>query len=426
VSFATRVLVALLAGIGGGLVLTLTGWEYTPLVIGVVEPIGTLFMNAIRMTVIPLVTASLVVGVASAADPSRLARMGMRGGIAFLVLLVISGAIGALVAPRVLTYVSLDPQAALALRESAASASAGLATTAAQNKPTISGWLVALVPSNPIKSAADGAMLPLIVFALLLGLALTRVRDDLRRQAVVVFQAIADAMLVLVRWILVLAPIGVFALSLPLIARLGFSALGALAIYVITVSVATVLYAVLVLYPAAAIFGGVPLAQFARAAAPGQAVAFSTRSSLAALPAVIEAARTRLRYGESITGFFLPFAASVFRPGAAIGLTIGTLFLARLYGVPMGPAEIATIVFTAVATSFSIPGVPAGSIVAMVPVLASVGLPADGLGILLGVDAIPDGFRTTTNVTGQMAAATIAARAPGLDEATPDAVIATA
>jgi Na+/H+-dicarboxylate symporter len=217
-------------------------------------------------------------------------------------------------------------------------------------------------------------------------------------------------MLVIVRWLLVVAPLGVFALTLPLVARLGLSAVGALAAYVILVSVSVIVFAIVIIYPAAAFFGRVSLRDFARAAAPGQAVAISARSSLAALPALIESSRTRLGLPVEVTGFFLPLAAAMFRVGASLGLTAGAVFIGRLYGTPLGVEQVVTVVVTSVITSFSIPGIPGGSIIAMAPVLASVGLPVEGVGILLGVDTIPDMFRTAANVTGQLAAATIVAR----------------
>jgi Na+/H+-dicarboxylate symporter len=271
-------------------------------------------------------------------------------------------------------------------------------------------WLVALVPSNVMQAAVDGAMLPLIVFSLVLGLALLKLPAEQRMRVVAVFHGISEAMRVLVHWVLIVAPIGVFALALPLVARLGLAAVGALATYVILVSLAALVFIVVVLYPAAAWGGRVSLRTFARAALPAQAVAFSSRSSMAALPALLETARTRLHLPEEIVGFFIPLATVVFRVGAALGLTTGAVFIARLYGVAIGPSQLATIVATAIATSFSIPGIPGGSIIAMVPVLSAVGLPVEGIGILLGVDTIPDMFRTTANVTGQLAAASIVAR----------------
>lgn len=253
-------------------------------------------------------------------------------------------------------------------------------------------------------------MLPLIVFALALGLALATMSGEPRDRLISVFRGLADAMLVLVRWLLVVAPIGVFALALPLVARMGLSAIGALAAYVVLVSVAAVLFMAAVLYPLAVFVGGVRFRDFARAVAPAQAVAMSARSSLAALPAMIDGARDRLGLSEEITGFFIPLASAVFRVGAALGLTTGTVFLARLYGTPISTSQLVTIVVTAIITSFSIPGIPGGSIIAMVPVLTSVGLPVEGIGILLGVDTIPDMFRTTANVTGQMVAGVVVSR----------------
>lgn len=236
-----------------------------------------------------------------------------------------------------------------------------------------------------------------------------------------IFRGVSESMLIIVRWLLVVAPIGVFALAVPLVARLGLAAIGALATYVVLVSLAAIVFIVLVLYPAAAWLGGLSIRAFARAALPSQAVAFSSRSSLAALPALIETSRDTLRLPEEISSFFIPLATVTFRSGAALGLTIGTLFIARVYGADVSTTQLVTVVATAVLTSFSIPGVPGGSIIAMVPVLAAVGLPIEGVGILLGVDTIPDMFRTTANVTGQLAAATIVGR----NSAPSDAAIST-
>jgi Na+/H+-dicarboxylate symporter len=274
---------------------------------------------------------------------------------------------------------------------------------------TPSEWFVSLVPSNPMRAAADGAMLPLIVFTLMLGLALVSIAEPARSHAVMIFRGITEAMLVLVRWLLVAAPLGVFALTLPLVARLGLSAIGALATYVVLVSITSFVF-MLLLYPVAAWGGGITFSRFARAMLPAQAVAFSSRSSLAALPALIDSARTRLELPEEISGFFVPLAMVVFRVGAALGLVIGAMFIARLYGISIGLPQLMTIVVTSIVTSFSIPGIPGGGIIAMAPVLVSVGLPIEGIGILLGVDTIPDMFRTTANVTGQLAAATVVGR----------------
>jgi proton glutamate symport protein len=322
---------------------------------------------------------------------------------------IAAGLVGALVAPPILSHVTLDPVAVASVRAAAASTASGAVSNASQIQ-TPAQWLVALVPPNAFKAAVDGAMLPLIVFALVLGLALLKVPEESRSRVTVFFRGISESMLVLVRWLLVVAPIGVFALAVPLVARLGLAAIGALATYVILVSLAAGVFIVGILYPAAAWFGGMSIRDFARAALPAQAVAFSSRSSLAALPALIDTARDTLNLPEEIYGFFIPLATVVFRSGAAVGLTIGTVFIGRVYGVDISTSQLATIVATAIVTSFSIPGIPGGSIIAMVPVLSAVGLPVEGIGILLGVDTIPDMFRTTANVTGQLAAATIVGR----------------
>ena len=407
-SLSTRVLLALIAGTAAGLSLRYFDVGAASLAVTIFEPIGTLFVNAIRVTVVPLVVSSLIVGIASSGSGAVVGKLGGRGIVLFVVLLVASGLVGVVTAPPVFSRLSIDPAAAANLRAAVASASSTVASgTAAIQSPA--QWIVSLVPANAVRAAVEGSMLPLIVFALLLGLALVTL-GDAARPVVTFFRAVADAMLVIVRWLLVVAPIGVFALALPLVIRLGASAISALGTYVILVSLDAVLFCALILYPAAALFGGISIRAFARAALPPQAVAFSSRSSLAALPALIDTAKTRLSLPEEITGFFIPLATVLFRVGATLGLTVGCIFLAKLYGVAMGPAQIATLIATSVLTSFSIPGIPGGSIIAMVPVLTSVGLPIEGIGILFGVDTIPDMFRTTANVTGQLAAAAIVGR----------------
>ena len=408
-SLSTRVLVALVLGVAAGLVLNRTSPAAASVVVAAVEPVGTLFVNAIRVTVIPLVLGSLIVGIATAGGGTVVRRIGGRGLVIFIVFLLASGILAAIVAPPVLAHVNLD-QASVANVRAASASNAGSAAAGASAIQTPGQWLVSLVPTNAVSAAAEGAMLPLITFGFLFGLALTALTAEQRDPVVRIFRGIVEAMLVIVHWLLIVAPIGVFALALPLVARLGLSAIGALAAYVVLVSLVAIVFSAFVLYPAAAIGGRVSLREFARAALPAQAVAFSSRSSLAALPALIDGARSRLHLPEEIPSFFIPLAVVLFRVGATCGLTTGALFLARVYGIGISPAQLATLVVTAVATSFSIPGIPNGSIIAMVPVLTAVGLPVEGIGILFGVDTIPDMFRTTANVTGQLAAAVIVAR----------------
>ncbi len=417
-SLTTRVLIALSVGLAAGVAISVSGSPGLQAAVGYVAPLGTLWINAIRMTVIPLVVGSLIAGVASVPSPRTLGRLGSRALLFILATCFVAAIATALVAPSLLNAFHIDAATTAALR----SGSSAGAPEAVNRIPTLVQWLVSLVPTNPVRAATDAAMLPLIVFSLAFGLALATQQGEARQAVVRVFEAIRDVALLLVRWILALAPIGVFALSLALGARLGLSAAGALAGYIVVIAVVTTVFALVVLYPLASSSGGIPVGQFARAIFPAQAVAFSSRSSLATLPAMIECARTRLHLPEQMSSFFLPLAASMYRVGAGLGQTAGVIFIARIYGVDLSPAQLASVVVTGVLTSFSVPGIPGGSIVIMAPVLMSAGLPLDGLGILLGVDTIPDMFRTAANVTGDLAAAVALsgrARAPVLAASPP-------
>ena len=406
-TFTVRVLIGLVGGLVIGIGVASGGegwWDRLP---GLLEPIGQIWVNAIRMTVIPLVASGLIVGVAGMRDARAVGRLGLRSLCLYIAFVTAATVFSVATAYPALQRLHIDPAVAQGLREAAAGAGQSAAQTATQ-LPGWSRWFVDLVPINAFKAAADGAILPLIVFALALGLALTAVEAERRRVVVAFFQGIADAMLALVGWVLKLTPLGVFALAVPLGARMGLSAAGALVYYIGLLSLVSGAFIVLALYPAAVLLGRVPLGRFARAAGPAQAVAFSSRSSLAALPAVFEGVRKGLGWPEEMVSFFVPLAASVFRVGGAIAQGVAVLFVARLYGVDLAPAQLATIVLTVIATSFTIPGIPAGAIITMAPVLAAAGVPVEGIGVLMGVDTIPDMVRTMANVTGWMAAGTLA------------------
>lgn len=408
-SLALKVLVALVLGLALGLGIASSGSDALAHLVPVIEPVGTLWVAAIRMTIIPLVVASLVAGVGGAADPKGVGRLGARTLMVFLALVAVSTALAMAAGPPLLATIHIDPAAAATLRESAARSGAA-AVEGAKSLPGAAQWIVDLVPANPIKAAADGAMLPLIVFSLLFGAALAHVEQERRMLFLRVIRGIQDAAMQLVRWIIALAPLGVFALTVAVGAKVGLSAVSSLAAYIGIVSALMVTLCVFVLYPAAVIFGGVPLSTFARAAVPAQAVAFSSRSALACLPAMLDPVRERLGMPVAVSSILFPFAVSLLRCGGAVAQVIGALFVARLYGVPIGASQLAAIGATTVLTTFSIPGIPGGSIIMMVPVMLSAGLPAEGVGLLLGVDTIPDMFRTLANVTGDVAAAVIIAR----------------
>lgn len=414
-SLTTRVLIALVTGLGLGVFIASSGSPALLAVGNALEPLGTLFVNGIRMTIIPLVISSLIVGIAAAPDTATIGRLGGRALLFMLLTVGVAAAIGVVAAGPLFQAFPIDPAATAALRANAAGAG-DAAAQSAKAVPSFAQWLTDLVPINPVKAAADGAMLPLIVFSVAFGIAVTRL-DATRRAALVpVLEAIQETSLTLVRWVLTLAPLGVFGLAVPLAAKLGVSAVGALATYVGVVSVLSIAL-ILLLYPVAAVLGRVPFGTFARAALPPQAMAFSGRSSLAAMPAMITATRDTLALPPQIPGFLVPLLTSTFRVGAGIGQTVAVVFVAHLYGVALTPAQLATVAVTTVVSSFSVPGIPGGTIVGMIPVLMAAGVPVEGAGILLGVDTIPDMFRTTANVTGDMTAAVVLGRGEALGAA---------
>lgn len=403
-SLTARVLIGLIAGFVAGLALAAASPSAGSAVIAVAGPVGTMFVNLIRMTMLPLVVSMLVARIGALSGRDALQRTASRAAIVAMLLLTVAAVISVLVAQPVLARIQIDATAARALAPQTA-----VSTSAPPGMPSVSAWLIDLVPQNVVKAAADGTILPVIVFALLFGVALSRIPAEPRRAVLRVVEGVADTMQLLVTWILQLAPFGVFALAIPLASRLGLAAAGALLTYVVLVVALTIAVVVVVLYPAAVIWGSLPLRQFIDFCAPAQAVAFASRSSLAALPAMVESAE-RADLPPVVSGFVIPLGASVFRVGGAVAQTVGVLLLARLYGVPLGATQYAALIFTVVLTTFAVPGVPGGSIIAMVPVLAAVNLPADGVAILLAVDAIPDMFRTTANVTGTMVLASVTSR----------------
>lgn len=400
-----RVIGALFVGLLIGVAIAIAHDERLLAAAVAIEPVGVLWVNAIRMTVMPLVVSLLITGVA---DRSTVAvgRLGSRSLLTFLGLMGVSSLYSLLAVTWSMHWLRIDPSTSAALR-AGVRATADQTSAVIRSAPGFREWLVGLIPTNPIQAAASGALLPLIVFTLLFAVALSRLRPEVAEPVLRVFRALAEAMLSLVRWVIALAPIGVFALIVPTTARLGASAAGALGYY-ISATIVLSLGLILVLYPVVAIAAGVPMGRFARAVLPGQVVAFGTSSSLAALPALIDGAERVLRLPPAVAGFVLPLAASTFKIGSPVSKVTGALFLARLYGVDIGMTELLTLNVVSILLSVSTPGVPHSWLVVLAPMLASVGVPPEGVGLLMAVDVIPDMIFTTLNATGYLAAAAIA------------------
>ncbi|MDB4898623.1 MAG: sodium:dicarboxylate symporter [Gemmatimonadetes bacterium] len=364
------------------------------------EPVGTIWVSAIRMTVIPLILSALIVAVAGAA-PATVGRLGTRAFAVFVLLLIALAIPSALLVPPIFGRLTIDAAAAQTMRAAAAAAPR-------PPLPTFASWLVDLVPTNVFHAAAEGAMLPLLVFTLAFGLAVGRIAADARRPVVDLFRGIADAMSVLVRWILALAPVGVFALATVLATKLGAGVIGAVGFYLVVIS-GLLLASMVSLYLAVGLFSRVRVGAFARAAAPGQIVALTTRSSMAALPAMLTAAEESLGLPRTVTSFAMPLAVSTFRYVQPLTWQCYAAFAAALYGVHLGIADVATLAVASVLMSFSVPGIPFGGLYVIAPVLPAIGIPAEAVGVLIAVDLIPDLFKSLSNSTAHLAAVALTA-----------------
>lgn len=406
---STRVLISLGAAVAGGIMIGAYGGARLLRVADGIAPIGTVWVNAIRMTVIPLVVSLIITGVASVSDVKAIGRLGGRTLLVF-VLLIAGTAI--VVMPFAPALFSLLPQRAGQLPIPAGAAEATDQLMSSGQTQTFGTWVTSLIPSNPIAAAASGSMVPLILFTLVLALAIARGPASTRPTLVAFFRALADAMSTLVRWIVKVAPIGVFALVLPLAARAGTALAGAIGFYIVVYSAASVVMTAL-LYPIVALVGRISIRRFARAALPAQLIAFSSSSSIASLPALVDGAEHGLELPAPVSGFVLPLAVSMFKIAGPVSWTIGALFIGWFFGIPLHARELATIAFAAVFLSFAAPGIPRGAFIMLTPLFLAIGLPVAGIGILIAVDAIPDTFATVMNVTGDLAAAALVARTEG-------------
>lgn len=403
-SSPARILAGLTAGLAIGTLLTAAGSEVTMRIAGFVEPIGLVWLDALRMTIIPLVFSLLIRGIAAAAAGAAGAIAG-RAILLFGLLLLASAILGAFLAIWLLKVWPPGIGAAEALRVTAA----GLA----QEPPTVppvSTWIRSIIPANPIQAAADGAMLPLVVFTVCFGFAITRLKPRRCASLLEVIDTIADGMLVIVHWVLWLAPLGVFALGLVLGARTGFSALGALVHYTIIVSAICILITILV-YPLAVFVGKIPLSRFATAALPAQSVAISTQSSLASLPAMLEGADA-MRVPERVSRVVLPLAVALFRMTSPAANLAVVIYLAYVYQVELNTLTLAGGIIVATVISLAAVSLPSqiNFFTTIAPICLAMNVPVEGLALLIAVETIPDVFRTLSTSTADLVATTIVAR----------------
>lgn len=407
-------LIALVLGVGVGAWVAESGSAAAEGAARSVEGVGGLWLNALRMTVIPLIVSLLITGIASVSDAASTGRLAARAVSAFAVMLVVATLYAVVLMPVLLSLWPVDQTVAEAFVASAGDANI-------PDAPPFADWLASLAPSNLIAAAADGAILPLVVFAIVFGFAVTRLPDVQRAALNGFFQAVADAMIVIVKWVLLFAPIGVFALALGIGARAGLGATGVLVQYVVLVAGLTAGVTVI-----AALFGIVwgrtgPL-KFLLAAAPVQALAMSTQSSLACLPAMVQRCRDVLGVSERTVDLVLPMAVTVFRITSTVANLGVAFFVAHVYGLEPSLLQILAACIVALAVSVGTVGLPgsASFFASIAPICLALGAPVDLLAILIAVEVIPDIFRTVGNVTADMAAAVIADRGASSEAADRD------
>ena len=401
----TRILIALIVGLLLGILSADLAPSLTARAILIADPIGGMWLDALRMTIVPLVVSLLITGIAATAEAARAGRLTLRALILFVAILWTSSLLAALLLPLFFLLWPLPAASGEALRIALGSVPSQISAV-----PGISQFLRGIVPTNPFAAAANDMLLPLIFFTTLFGFAATRLSAEPSRQLTAFFSAVGDAMLVMIGWILWIGPLGVFALAYDVGAKAGAGAVGALAHYILAISsLGMVIW--LLAYPLALFGAGTGVTAFARAVAPAQAVAVSTQSSLASLPSMLAGAE-RLGVPIQSAGVVLPLAVALFRAtGPAMNLGVA-LYIAHWFGIPLGPVQIAAGIAVGAITTMGAASLPGqvSFIASIAPVALAMGVPIEPLALLIAVEVMPDIFRTVGNVTMDVAVTLIAAR----------------
>ena len=384
----------LAAGLSVGLLMARAGAP--PAVATAADLVGGLWLQGLQMTIVPLVVALLVMGIVRTIAAAEAGRMAAYSLGQFFAVLATGTLMSALVMPRLLDAFPIPAPAVKALSD-------GFVTGPAGPVPTIAAFLKALVPENVFAAASAGAILPLVIFFALFAVAVTRLPAEPRRLLATLFEAIAGAMMVVIGWVLKHAPIGVFALALTVAAKSGTAAILALAHYIALVaSIGLVVF--LGAYVLAVVGARQPLGRFLRAMLPAQAVAISTQSSLASVPAMLGSCKAlglRDKSGE----FVLPLAVALFRAtGPAMNLAVA-IYVAKLTGVELSVPVLASGIAVALLTTLGAPSLPGAiSFVSSIgPIALAMGVPVGPLALLVAVEVLPDIMRTVGNVTMDVA-----------------------
>ncbi len=383
---------------------------WTATLIQGVSPVGEIWLRLLRMTVIPLLITQMFVAVLASHGQGSLAALGGKTLLAFVGLMILAALFTVAAAPPMIALFPTDALTMASLKAGAVVPEAVRSAGQAVTHESPGGWLTSLVPINVFQAAAGSEILPLLVFTVLFALAAARIAPERIEVLLRVGQALSDAAMVLVRWIILVTPIGVFALSMVMAAGAGWGAAGFMGAFVLIACILMAAFTLL-LYPVTSLLGRVPIGRFARGVAPAQVVAVATRSSIASLPALVEGARDVLRLPAIATGFVLPLAIAAFKVNMTITGPVRLLLIAHVFGIPLTAGMIVTFVVTVILVSFTSLGVPGGGgAMRNLPAYLAAGLPIEAIVLLEAVDVIPDIFKTILNVTGDMSVATILSR----------------
>ena len=388
-----RILTGLLLGSIAGLMISRSNSALFVNLPGLLAPLGSLWVNAIRMTIMPLLMALVVVAIAGQGRSGRVLAIGGKTLSLFVGLILLSSLFALLFAAPLIGLLEICSENSNVVLASSQ------VTAERAPLPPFKDWLIGLIPANPFAAAANGDILPLMIFTVVFSLALIQIDERLAKNVVTFFEATKQALLVVIAWIMELAPYGIFALVLPITANLGTESVRLLGTFILMVC------GLIVLLSACIYLGlwvlGHDIKKFAKTMAPVQVIGFGTRSSLATLPATIAASEI-LGVSQKTAGLVLPAAVTLFKFASPLARTAGTYFIAALYGMDLTVSEFVVISLAVGLLSFYSPGIPSGGLLIMTPVYLALGLPVEGIGLLIAIDLIVDMFITAANVTANL------------------------
>ena len=413
----TKIMMGLLLGAAAGVTCNIL-WHDTPqlewFTNNVASPMGQVLLPMLFMVVVPLVFTSLSLGVASLGDIRRVGRVGMRTLAFFLCTTALAATIGLTMVNTVRPGESLDPEVRTQLLAEY-SGQAGEKVAASQVTGFGVNTFVGMVPKNPVEAAASGDMLGLIFFTIVFGIALTIIPATKSGPVIKVLEGISEAVMIMIGFAMKVAPVGVFGLIFAVTAQFGFEVLKSLGLYVIMVLIGLIIHQFGVMAILARVIAGINPLEFYRRIRELMITAFSTSSSNATLPTTIRTAQEKFGVPSSIAGFVLPLGATMNMNGTALFEGMTVLFLAQVFGVQLDLLSQLIVIGMSVITALGAAGVPSGSIPLLVMVLVMVGVPGEGIALILGVDRILDMSRTVPNVTGDLIASIYIAKKEGYD-----------